>query len=277
MRTTWIVSGVLALVLLGGYVFATGLAASSNVPDWLTAGPIAHRGLWTDGPPAPENSLAAFEAAASAGYAIELDAQRCGSGETVLLHDYELERLTGTPGMVADTSLTDLKKLRLLGSDEPIATLAEALALIDGRVPVFVEIKNEGEVGPLEDDVAAQLAAYDGDAAVMSFNPFSLARVAEVEPGILRGQLSSAFRPEDMENDTLAWYEKFLLRTMLMNWTSRPQFIAYDLKELPTLGTDLQRWRGRPLLGWTAEDEAGLAEAEALVDAVICDPEALGE
>jgi glycerophosphoryl diester phosphodiesterase len=271
MRRTWIVSGVLAIVLVAGYVSATGGVPDREPPAWITLGPVAHRGQWTDSPAAPENSLPAFEAASRNGFAIELDVQRCASGETIVLHDYELGPATGAPGMVADTQLTDLKELRLLGSDETIPTLAEALSVIGGRVPVFVEIKNEGEVGGLEDDVARQLLAYEGDAAVLSFNPFSLGRMAEVAPEIPRGQLSSAFREEEQ----LAWYEKFLLRTMLMNWMSKPDFIAYDLEELPTLGTDLQRLRGRPLLGWTAIDEPGRVAAEELVDAVICDPDAL--
>jgi len=118
--------------------------------------------------------------------------------------------------------------------------------------------------------VAEQLSAYEGEAAVMSFNPFSLARVAKAAPEVPRGQLASALVGED-----LAWYEKLLLRNLLLNFTSTPDFIAYDIEELPSLATTLQRWRGRPLLGWTITDADELARAEAYADGFICDPGAL--
>ncbi|MHB1341906.1 MAG: glycerophosphodiester phosphodiesterase family protein [Coriobacteriia bacterium] len=265
-----IIAAVLAVALLGGFAFATGGTPAREPASWITERAIAHRGEWTDGPEAPENSLAAFDAAASHGYAVELDVQSSSDGVTVILHDEELETMTGASGLVSDTTLAELQELRLLGGEETIPTLKEALDLIDGRVPVFVEIKNPGDVGELEDDVAAQLTAYSGEACVMSFNPYSLARVAASAPEIPRGQLSSRFEGED-----LAWYEKFLLRNLLMNWTSKPDFVAYDLAELPSRTTTLQRLRGRPLLGWTAETQAERTAAEAICDAVICDPEAL--
>jgi len=269
----YVAAGILVL-LAGGFIFATGGTPGREPAAWLTERPIAHRGLWTDGPEAPENSLAAFDEAASSGFAVELDVQRTLDGITVVIHDDDLERMTGEPGSVAHATLKELTARRLLGGGELIPTLSEALATIDGRVPVFVEIKNPGDVGPLEDDVAAQLAAYDGEAAVMSFNPYSLGRLAAVAPEIPRGQLASAFEGEDLK-----WYEVALLRNLLMNWTSKPDFIAYDLKELPSFGTTLQQWRGRPLLGWTAESEAERAAAEEIagVDAVICNPGALPE
>lgn len=261
---------VLIVLLVGAFAFASGGTPSRKPAGWLTERAIAHRGQWTDGPARPENSLPAFDEAAGNGYAVELDTQSTLDGITVVIHDEDLERLTGQPGLVAETSLADLQDLRLLGGEEAVPTLEQALAVIDGRVPVFVEIKNPGDVGALEDDVARQLAAYPGEAAVMSFNPYSLARVAASAPEIPRGQLSSALEGED-----LAWYEVFLLRNLLMNWTSKPDFIAYDLAELPSLRTTLQKWRGRPLLGWTAKTEADRIAAEAICDAVICDPDAL--
>lgn len=270
MRKTLIALAVIAALLLGGFAFATGGTPSREPAGWLTARAIAHRGEWTGGPEAPENSLAAFDEAAGNGFAVELDVQWSGDGVAVVIHDDDIERMTGEQGSVSHMQLDELQDLRLLGGDETIPTLEEALETIDGRVPVFVEIKNTDEVGALEDEVAARLSAYDGEVAVMSFNPFSLARMAQAAPEVPRGQLSSAFEGED-----LAFYEIFLLRNLLMNWTSKPDFIAYDLAELPSLGTTLQTLRGRPLLGWTAETEEERVAAGALVDAVICNPAAL--
>lgn len=270
MRKILIALTIVVALLLGGFAFASGGTPSRGPAEWLTERAIAHRGQWTEGPDAPENSLAAFEAAASNGYAVELDVHRSADGVVVVIHDADVERMTGTSGTVSALTISSLTKLRLLGGGELIPTLSEALVTIDGRVPVFIEIKNTGDVGPLEDEVARQLLDYEGEAAVMSFNPYSLARMAEVAPNIPRGQLSSAF-----EGEHLAFYEKLLLRNLMMNWTSKPDFIAYDLAELPSLGTTLQTWRGRPILGWTAESEAERIAAEELVDAVICNPDAL--
>ncbi|MHB1323325.1 MAG: glycerophosphodiester phosphodiesterase family protein [Coriobacteriia bacterium] len=260
------------LVLIAAFAYAARLYPAPDAPPWLTARKIAHRGLWTDGPSAPENSLAAFERAADAGYAIELDVQSSADGLTIVFHDEDTMRLTGEPIPVNALTVSELQELSLFGGDERIPTLAEALELIEGRVPVFVEIKNEGEVGALEDAVAEQLSAYDGEAAVMSFNPFSLARMAEQAPEIPRGQLASALAGED-----LAWYEKLLLRKLLLNFASKPDFIAYDIEELPSPFTTVQRWRGRPLLGWTITDADELARAQAYADGFICDPGALQE
>ncbi len=270
MRKQLAALAVLALVLLAAVAYAARLFPEPDAPPWLTARKIAHRGLWTAGPLAPENSLAAFERAADAGHAIELDVRSSVDGVTVVFHDEDTSRLTGEPVPVDALTVSELQQLSLFGGDERMPTLAEALELIDGRVPVFVEIKNPGDVGALEDDVAEQLSAYEGEAAVMSFNPFSLARMAEVAPEVPRGQLASAFEGED-----LAWYEKLLLRKLLLNFTSTPDFIAYDIEELPSPFTTVQRWRGRPLLGWTITDADELARAEAYADGFICDPGAL--
>jgi glycerophosphoryl diester phosphodiesterase len=268
-KMTIVIGGTLAAVA-AVFAFATGGVPSREPASWLTATTVAHRGQWTSGPLRPENSLGAFQEAADNGFAIELDVHRTADGHTVVIHDEDLQAMTGQPGMVAEMTLAEIKNRPLLGGDERIPTLEQVLSLVKGRVPVFVEIKNEGEVGDLEDDVAAQLSAYAGEAAVMSFNPFSLARVAQSAPQVPRGQLSSAFEDED-----LAFYEVFLLRNLLMNWKSRPDFIAYDLTELPSIGTTLQKWRGRPLLGWTAKDRNELSAARKGVDAVIADPDAL--
>ncbi len=270
MRALPWIALVVIVLLVGGVAFAGGGTPARKPPEWLTERLVAHRGLWVDGATRPENSLPAFEAAIEAGRAIELDVHRTSDGVTVVVHDDDLERMTREAGFVADMSLDQIRERRLLGGKETIPTFAEVLELVDGRVPVFVEIKNEGEVGALEDDVAEQLTAYDGEAAVMSFNPFSLARVAEVAPDIPRGQLASAFRGED-----LAWYEKLLLRNMLMNWTSKPDFIAYDIEEFPSFAVQLQVWRGRPLFGWTIDDPDELAFAQQYCDGFICNPGAL--
>lgn len=263
---------VLGILIVALAVAAVALFATRGLPGrepaaWLTAEPVAHRGDWTPGPERPENSLAAFDAAADNSLAVELDVQLSSDGVVVVLHDEDLARMTGQPGLVAETAYAELAEQHLLGGGQTVPALSEVLAVVDGRVPVFVEIKNPPEVGPLEDAVARELADYRGPVAVMSFNPFSLQHMASVAPDLPRGQLSGDFEGED-----LAWYEVVLLRNLLMNWASEPDFVAMDLDEVPSIATTVQDVWGRPLLCWTAEDPDDAEFAAAHCDGVIGDP-----
>lgn len=270
MRTRWIVLGSLVVVLSIVYWFATGGLPDRPLPRWMTSKRIAHRGQWAPGPERPENSIAAFEYAAERGNPVELDVQLSGDGSVVVFHDDDVEALTDGEGLVSELTSEELAELTLAGGTERIPTLAEALRAIRGRVPVLVEIKNRGEIGVLEDKVVNLLNAYDGDSAIASFNPFSLQRVASTSPDIPRMIFSSALRDEGLK-----FHEVFLLRNLLMNWAAKPDFVGYDLAELPNLGTRIQRWRGRPLLGWTAESDADTVAALRICDGVICNPGAL--
>ena len=107
---------------------------------WLRNWTYAHRGLHSDG--VPENSLAAFAGAIAAGYGIECDIQRSRDGEAMLLHDWELERLTGVGGPLAAHSAQELGQIAFLDSDHRIARLSDLLELVAGEVPVLIEIKS---------------------------------------------------------------------------------------------------------------------------------------
>lgn len=149
--------------------------------------PIAHRGLHEAG--RPENSLAAFEAAAEAGYGIELDVQPAGDGTPVVFHDGTLGRMTGTAGKVAETPVAELTRLRLGASAEPIPTLAEVLDRVSGRVPLLVEVKDQpGDPQTsclaLTEAVLGAISGYAGPLAVMSFNPFVTAHGAALRPDV---------------------------------------------------------------------------------------------
>jgi glycerophosphoryl diester phosphodiesterase len=261
----------LVLGVVAAYWFATGgIPSGEDRARWVSGATIAHRGLHTGDSVRPENSLAAFRAAMREDFPIELDVHLAAGGEVVVFHDDALERMTGDPRAISETRVRDLDELRLLDSPERVPTLREVLDLVDGDVPILIEIKNRGEVGPLEVAVVRELAGYPGDFAIQSFNPYSLAAVRDANPRIPRGQLASGF-----EGENLAFHEVFVLRSLLMNWKSRPDFIAYDLKALPTLGTRLQQFRGRPLIGWTAYDPHDIEHAETHCDGVIFDPGAL--
>ncbi len=228
--------------------------------------PIAHRGFHR-GKEVPENSLLAFEAAIARHHPIELDIQLLADGELAVFHDKSLLRLTGKSGTIAAQTLPTLKQLPLYSTDQTIPSLSEALALINGRVPVLLEIKNEGRVGQLERSLLKALATYRGEFAVQSFNPLSLQWFKRHAPEIVRGQLSS-----DFSGAPVPWHFSVAHSNLLFNWASQPHFIAYDLRALPKLSTTLAKCAfNLPLITWTVRNQADQAKALDCADNYIFD------
>lgn len=229
---------------------------------WLKRLPIAHRGLHYS--LAPENSLAAFQRAVEAGYGIELDVQLSADGHVVVFHDYNLKRMTGLDREVKDLNLSQLKELKLAGSDQGIPLLKDVLTLVRGQVPLLIEIKNEGKVGRLEQAVIEDLRGYTGEFAVQSFNPFVLRYIREHAPGIVRGQLSGTFKGED-----LAFFKIFLLKYLLLNFLSRPAFVSYATGALPEWFAHRLRRKGLCLLAWVVREDDEYAQVKKVFDNVI--------
>jgi glycerophosphoryl diester phosphodiesterase len=142
----------------------------------------------------PENTLKSFARAIELGAdGIELDIQRCASGELVVFHDDKLERLTGAPGLIEETSLTDLRRLRVKGS-EPILTLEETLAFINRRITVHIEVKSDaaGEIiGPFMESMVQKGLAYEDFYVISFFHPL-LKRIRETHPKIKTGAIIAA-------------------------------------------------------------------------------------
>ncbi|HEY8423914.1 MAG TPA: glycerophosphodiester phosphodiesterase family protein [Clostridia bacterium] len=213
---------------------------------WLFLKPIAHRGLHDA--QAPENSLAAFKKAKDAGYPIELDVRIIDDGTVIVFHDEKLCRLTGSDGYVTNLVKEKLKDYKILKTDEKIPTFEEALETINGQVPILIEIKNNHKVGMLERKVLEILKGYDGEYAVQSFNPYTIEYFKNCAPHIMRGQLSSFF----IEEKSLGALKKFVLKRMLLNRISRPDFISYEHKYLPNIYVTRTKL---PVLAWTVRSQ----------------------
>lgn len=211
--------------------------------------PVAHRGLWSpDG--APENSLAAFQAACASGYGVELDVQLTADGEAVVFHDERLERMTGREGRVRDHTAADLGTMTLKGTDETIPTLADTLTLIGHRAMVFIELKTPfGDVGPLEKRVTDVLIDHNGPTAVIGFNPYSHAWFADHHPQILRGLDSYSWNDDSARK--LAPEMRKSLAALEQVEIARPDFLALGLDMLPSARADLYRAKGMPIIAWT--------------------------
>ena len=213
----------------------------------------AHRGLHNS--ERAENSMSAFRAAVDAGYGIELDIRLSKDGELVVFHDDTLERVCGREGKVIDFTADELASFKLSGTDDGIPRFADVLALVDGKVPLLVEIKESAANTPVSEAACRMLSEYKGDFIVESFNPLSLKKVGEKLPNVSRGLLSHRY----YENKNFRKPLYFLLQTLLVNCVCRPAFIAYDHRHAKAFGLRFVRgFFAVPTLAWTgrsAEEE----------------------
>ena len=239
------------------------LVPTEDCPVWLREEPLAHRGLH-EVDTIPENSLAAFAAAAAAGYGVELDVTLSRDRVPVISHDPTLERSAGRPDRIADLTVAELATVSLGGTREPVPTLAAALALLR-NVPVMVELKQPSvRVGDLEAAVAPLLDVHPSPWCVASFNPGSLRWFRRHRPEAVRvltaGPINGARLPK-------------VLRRRLAELKDLPNVaphaVSYDLDGLPNGPCDAWRSRGGVLIAWTADSRDTLARARELADNVI--------
>lgn len=268
----WEVAGILvvvaAMLSTAAYLHLRRTWPREDLPAWLLDRPIAHRGLHDADSGVPENSLPAFEAAAAAGYPVELDVHLLADGRVAVFHDFSLERMTGDRRRIEDCTARQIAPLRLAGSDQPIPLLGEALGVIAGRVGVLIELKSaERSDRRLERAVARRLKRYRGDVAVQSFNPFSLAWFRAYRPELPRGQLAcDARRVEGPCEITLAPHRQMMMKNLMMDSVSRPAFISYHAESLPSAVVALKRRRGLPVLAWTVSSPDEQTRLSAFCD-----------
>ena len=226
-----------------------------QIPDWVTGQPLAHRGLHDETAGVVENTPAAFEAAAEAGYGIELDVQLTADGEAIVFHDTSLERLTFSGGNLNQMTAADLQALPLKNTTDRIPTLEAVLAQINGRVPLLVELKSfSPNPTALEQRVAEILADYNGPFAVQSFNPRSVEWFAKNQPKWVRGQLGMKYKAGEFPQ--ISAVNRFVLSNLLLSGLSRPDFIAFEWSALPSIAPGFARWLGLPVIAWTLKQAA---------------------
>jgi glycerophosphoryl diester phosphodiesterase len=230
--------------------------------SWLGTVSYAHRGLHQPG--VPENSLTAFRDAMAAGMGIECDVQRSSDGQAMVFHDFELDRLTAESGPVIGRSADELARIELSGSGDRIPTLKRMLDEVAGRVPVLIEIKSKGtsfkHSGALCQAVRRVLEGYSGPHAIMSFDPRVARWFAERSPLTVRGLVVT-----EENSKTLIG----MIRRRLSLWTAKPDFLAYDIRDLPSRFAAGQRARGLPVLTWTVRSDEHRERAALYADAPI--------
>ena len=217
---------------------------------------FAHRGLHDE--TRAENSMSAFRAAVDAGFGIELDVRLSSDGELVVFHDDTLERVVGKEGRVDAFTADELSKMSLSGTDDGVPRFSEVLSLVDGRVPLLVEIKGDPGNTKVSTRTAEMLKEYNGDFLVESFNPLSLRNVKKTLHNTPCGVLSHKYYEYEKYRKPLY----FLLQILLLNCLCRPAFIAYDHRhyKCSSLRT-LRTLFGVTTFAWTIRSEEEETEA----------------
>lgn len=241
---------------------------------WLSGVTYAHRGVHGvpingravngSAGPAVENSLSASDEAIRRGLGIECDVQRCAGDGAVVFHDWQLDRLTTRAGAVRDIPLARLCTIPLAGGEDRIPSLRQVLDRVGGRVPLLIEVKSRADlrVAPLCLAVRRALEGYAGPVAVMSFDARVARWFARHSPATVRGLVVS----EEGRRTAGA-----RVRRHLALWRAKPDFLAFDVRDLPSRFAAAQRRRGLPLLAWTVRSADLAARARIHADAAIAE------
>lgn len=243
------------------------------VPDWLTARPIAHRGLHDRAAGRIENTCAAALAAIAADCAIECDVQLSRDGEAMVFHDGALDRLTASSGRVDAHDAASLARITIEGAadGETIPTLPAFLDRIAGRTPLIVEIKSvfDGDMR-LADRVATLARDYAGPLALKSFDPAVMAHLrASPPPRAPLGMVAEA--AYDHPEWAPLGEERRRALAAFLHWDdTRPDFLSWCVNDLPHATPHLLRKAlGRPVMAWTVRTRAQWSLVRAYADQAV--------
>ena len=257
---------LLALVALYLYMICPRVINRPDV-DKLKNVHYAHRGLFDNKTSAPENSMNAFRLAVEVGYGIEMDIQLTKDGIPVVFHDKTLKRMCGKKGYIWEYTLEELREFTLADSKERISTFEEVLRFVDGKVPLIIEYKMDNpdiKVCELGDKL---LANYKGVYCIESFHPKVLMWYRKNRPDVVRGQLSMDFSKDEKYN---APY--FALMTyLLLNFITRPDFIAYKYTDEKILSRRLCKKLGGLAFAYTIKSQEAYEMVKDKFDMFIFD------
>jgi hypothetical protein len=265
MTLLWIIRILLLLLVLYLFLIAPNLLHRKLCAKQLTDHAYAHRGLHDNARGVPENSMAAFQKAVQAGYGIELDVRETRDHVLVVHHDETLERSCGDSRRVCDVPLAELQQLSLFKTSEHIPTFDEVLSLVNGQVPLIVELKTDFYNHSLPQTVYQCLSQYNGAYCIESFDPFAVRWYRKNARSVVRGQL--AFMPPLKQKPFKEKLRRIALGYLLIDFLGRPDFIAYGYKTDANISFRIVASVFRPLLAaWTVCDQETYHELQQYYD-----------
>jgi glycerophosphoryl diester phosphodiesterase len=241
-----------------------------RAPDWLTARPVAHRGLHDRARGIIENMPAAAQAAVDGNFAIECDIQLTADGEAMVHHDDALGRLTEGSGPLLGKTAAELKAVSFKDTPERMMSLGDLCALVRGRVPLVIEMKSHFDGDRrLVRRMAEVLASYSGPAAGMSFDPDQVLALRELMPELPRGITAERTYEEADWPDASPAQRRGMLH-LGHAFRTRPHFVAYWVDDLPAPAPWIARHMfGLPLLTWTVRTNEQRERAARYADQMI--------
>lgn len=256
--------GIVVLVLgaaCAAWIFAQRCRTGHEAWKTLTQYRYAHRG-YHHKPAVPENSMSAFRAAAERGWGAELDVHLMKDGNLAVVHDSNLERVTGVSVRIEDLTKADLANYVLEDSCEHIPLLEHVLAVFEQGTPLIIELKTEnGNHKALCEAVAKVLDRYPGSFCIESFDPRVLQWFRKHRPAVCRGQLAENFM--EAADTGLSRPLAFGLTNLLWNWSTCPDFIAYKFSDRQNAGVRICRKIWKPVeVSWTIRRKEELQKAE---------------
>ena len=228
---------------------------------------IAHRGLF-DREKIPENSMLAFDKALEKGYSIEVDVNMTQDGYIVVFHDNSLKRMTGIKNDITTMTLSEIKKLKLLGTENKIPTFEDVLLQVSGKVPILIEVKPNSKYKELMEKLINLLEKYNGKYSIQSFDPRIVYWLKKNMPQISRGQISSK-NIREVKSRIL----KILLGKMVFNVITKPNFISYQYLSINEKFYKKQKNKGREVIAWTLKNKEDHEKIRDYCDMVVFENE----
>lgn len=231
---------------------------------------IAHRGLFDNEGISPENSRMAFRRAVAHGFGIELDVRLTADNQMIVFHDDNLKRVCGIHRAVIECTYSEIKKYTIMNSSEKIPLLQEVLNDVAGKVPLIIEIKSKIKYADTVKKLAEIMQGYHGIYCIESFNPLAVAWYRRHHPEVLRGQLSTGYPIN--KSKRFAFIKETLFSNLLLNWYSKPDFIAYNHKHAGQIPYRLCRKFYRvESAAWTIQSQEELNRAKKVFQVFIFD------
>jgi glycerophosphoryl diester phosphodiesterase len=241
-----------------------------RAPDWLTARPIAHRGLHDRARGIIENMPAAAQAAVAGNFSIECDIQLTADGEAMVHHDDTLGRLTEGSGALLGMTSGQLRAVKFKDTSERMMALGDLCALVDGRVPLVIEVKSHFDGDRrLVTRMSEVLASYSGPVVGMSFDPDQVLALREKMPALSRGITAQRNYDDDYWKKLTPQQRESMLH-LGHAFRTRPHFMAYRVDDLPAPAPWIARnIFGLPLLSWTVRAPEQRTRAARYADQMI--------
>ena len=213
--------------------------------NFLKSNLIAHRGLHNS--EIPENTLPAFYKCVDKKYIIELDIHILTDNSIVVFHDHNLKKLTGVNKVVETLSYPQLSKIKI-DKKYTIPTLKQVMHIVDGKVPLLIEVKDMNNNSKFEEELVKILDNYKGKFAIQSMNPYVIDWFYKNRKDYIIGLI--------VFND--------LNYKLVKKYVKKIDFISVYKKQLPFKINKL-------VLGWTIRKESEYKKYRNLCDNLICE------